>query len=133
MRVDVLADELRNVVGELGRFLAAESAIGRLNNEIAALQSTVRHRIGAAWDDGYGILADLFVHHNVGTDHSRLLSVHALGAIDHYVANGHHLGHPPRRHSPRRVHRVPGEDLEPTRLPTPPATVIPSLSPPRHR
>ncbi len=82
-----LETDLQTIVGELGRFLSVEAPIVRLNAVVGALPATVRHVIGDSWDDGYGILADVFVRHGVAADRAKLLAVHALGALDHYVAH----------------------------------------------
>lgn len=81
-----LEQDLRFVLLELQRFLAAEAHVVRIGSEIGALSDDLRSIIGDAWEEGYGILADLLVHHGRSPADARTRAVHALGAIDHYIS-----------------------------------------------
>lgn len=80
-----VAAELRHLVEVLGEFLSGEQAMVRLNANASDIPRDVRRAIGDAWDEGYGMVADIFVHHGVPAEEADVLSVSALGALNHYV------------------------------------------------
>lgn len=80
-----VAAALRHLVEVLGEFLSGEQAMVRLNANASDIPRDVRRAIGEAWDEGYGMVADIFVHQGVPVDEAEVLAVSALGALNHYV------------------------------------------------
>lgn len=79
-----LADEVRQLVGALAEFLAGEGPMVRLSLDAGGLPDPVRHAVGDAWDDGYGMLVDLLGRHGVDEVHATTIAVSTLGALNHY-------------------------------------------------
>lgn len=84
-----VAADLRRLVGELANFLSGEQPMLQVTLDAGSLPEEVRRAVGAAWDDGYGMAADVFARHGVGEERARVLAVAAIGSLNHYVA---HLG-----------------------------------------
>lgn len=79
-----VAKDLRRLVDTLANFLSGEGPMVQLRVESGGLPEAVRHAVGDAWDEGYGMVIDLFEHHGVPPERSALMAVHALGSLDHY-------------------------------------------------
>ncbi|MHB1889941.1 MAG: hypothetical protein ACYCUF_03545, partial [Acidimicrobiales bacterium] len=76
-------------------FLSGEQAILHIGADVSGLPVSARDAISAAWDEAYGIFADLFTRYGFGEDRARVLGVSALGSLAHYVSHRRRLRHAP--------------------------------------
>lgn len=84
-----MADDLRALVVALAEFLAGEGPMVRLSLDTGGLPEPVRHAVGEAWDDGYGMLADLLARRGVEREEATMVAVSMLGSLNHYFT---HIG-----------------------------------------
>lgn len=84
-----LTGDLEQLVLALAGFLAGEGPMVRLSLDGGGLPESVRAVVGEAWDDGYGMLADLLVRHGLAPGAATTVAVSMLGSLDHYFT---HLG-----------------------------------------
>jgi len=81
-----LAAEMRDLVGALAQFLATEQPVLQVTLDVTSLPAGVRPAVAAAWDDGYGMAADILTAHGVAPAEAGALAVAAIGSLSHYAA-----------------------------------------------
>ncbi len=89
------ADDLRRVLAALVKFLEGEEAMLHIGADLSGLPASARTAIGDAWDESYGIFADLFSAYGCDADRARVLGVSALGGLAHYFVHLRNWARPP--------------------------------------
>jgi AcrR family transcriptional regulator len=85
MRSEQAAREaLTRVLASLGEFLLGEQAMVRIGADSASLPDSARSALGEAWDEGYGIFADLFARFGRTREEAAEAALLALGSLAHY-------------------------------------------------
>ncbi|MHB8320340.1 MAG: TetR/AcrR family transcriptional regulator [Acidimicrobiales bacterium] len=87
--------QLGVIIASLIDFLSGEQAMVRIGAEARSLPIRVRHAIGAAWNEGYGIFEDLFCRGGVNDRCAKTMAIAALGSLSHYFDHISSWGHEP--------------------------------------
>lgn len=82
-----LDEDLLELAGAFGSFLAEEAPVARLHDDMEVLSPGARQGLADAWDAAFLVAAEVFEEHGVAPERAHLLAVHSLLAMDHFASH----------------------------------------------